>query len=306
MANYDDSRKAMEVAPRDITSRNITKEILAGRGFENSYVHLDIRHLGEHKIMTKLPGIRDICISFLGIDPIKEPIPVQPGQHYSMGGIDTDKDGATSLKGFYAAGECACVSVHGANRLGGNSLLETIVFGAASGKAAVEYMQGLSNTGPNAKLADDSLKKTRDEISSIFSLSGHESITGIRDELEALMPKKVGVFREAATLKDALNNVKELRARFKKVKFTGPKGLKYNFELLNYYETKANLDVAEGIVAGALAREESRGSHARTDFPTRNDKKFLKHTLAHYNPDGVKLDHKNVTLGKWEPRERKY
>lgn len=306
MAFYDDSSKAMEVAPRDIVSRNITREILAGRGFENSYVHLDIRHLGEHKIMTKLPGIRDICMSFLGLDPIEKPIPVQPGQHYSMGGIDTNKNGETNLKGFFAAGECACVSVHGANRLGGNSLLETIVFGAIAGRAAGEYIQGLQTTGPNAALAADFLKKATTEISSITALSGKESVTPIREELEKLMPENVGVFRESKKLKEAVASVKGLRARFKNVGFAGSLGLKYNLALLAYYETKANLDVAEAIAAGALAREESRGSHSRTDFPKRDDQKFLKHTLAFYAEGGVRLDSKPVTLGKWEPKERKY
>lgn len=306
MAFYDDSKKAMEVAPRDIVSRNITKEILAGRGFEDSYVHLDIRHLGEHKILTKLPGIRDICMSFLGIDPIEKPIPVQPGQHYSMGGIDTDKDGATQMKGFFAAGECACVSVHGANRLGGNSLLETIVFGAIAGNSASRYIEGLASTGPDAKLAEDALERSGEEIASITSRTGRESVSAIREELEQTMPKKVGVFREASSLKEAHTCVKELQGRFRNVGFGGGKGLKYNFALLQHYETKANLDVAEAIVAGAIKREESRGSHSRTDFPKRDDKKFLKHTLAYFSEDGVRLDYKPVVLGRWEPKERKY
>jgi succinate dehydrogenase / fumarate reductase flavoprotein subunit len=306
MAFYDDSKKAMEVAPRDITARNIMREIAAGRGFENSYVHLDIRHLGEQKIAKKLPGIRDICVGFLGIDPVRDPIPVQPGQHYSMGGIDTGTDGVTVLKGLYAAGECACVSVHGANRLGGNSLLDTIVFGAIAGKAAGEYVAGLASTGPNSKLADDALKKARTEIESVTSLAGAESISQVREDLAALMTENVGVFRERTGLSAALEGVKALKARFLRSGFGGPKGLKYNFQVLNYYETKANLDVAEAIVAGALEREESRGSHFRTDFPSRDDARFLKHTLSHFGPDGPRLEHKPVTLGKWEPKERKY
>lgn len=306
MANYDDSRKAMEVAPRDITARNITREILAGRGFENSYVHLDIRHLGEAKIHAKLPGIRDLCISFLGIDPVSQPIPVQPGQHYTMGGIDTDISGAAALRGFYAAGECACVSVHGANRLGGNSLLETIVFGAIVGRAASEYINSLASTGANARAANDAHKKAEGEIKKILFMDGRESISKIRDELAVLMAEKVGVFRDAEKLESALGKVKELKDRFKSVGFNGAGSLKYNFEVVNYYDTKANLDVAEAIVAGAILREESRGSHFRTDFPMRDDKKFLHHTLAYYSEDGVRLDTKRVNLGKWEPKERKY
>lgn len=306
MAFYDDSKKAMEVAPRDIVARNITREILAGRGFKDSYVHLDIRHLGEAKIHAKLPGIRDLCLSFLGIDPITDPIPVQPGQHYSMGGIDTNIDGATELKGFYAAGECACVSVHGANRLGGNSLLETIVFGAITGAAASKYISGLASTGTDVKLADEYQKKAADEISAITKLSGAESIYNVRDELAITMAEKVGIFRKAEELKAALAKIKDLKSRFKKVGFKGTKALKYNMELVDYYDTKAALDVAEGIVAGAIAREESRGSHFRTDFPMRDDKKFLRHTIARYTSDGIKLGEKNVVVNKWEPKERKY
>ncbi len=306
MAFYDDSKKAMEVAPRDITSRNIMREILAGRGYEDKYVHLDIRHLGEHKILAKLPGIRDICMSFLGIDPVLQPIPVQPGQHYTMGGIDTDASGATAMKGFYAAGEAACVSVHGANRLGGNSLLETIVFGKIAGEAAAKYIAGLASTGPNAALAADALKRAQEEIDGVVKQAGTESISVVREELAQLMADQVGIFRERGQLEKAHAGVKALKARFAKAAFGGPASLKYNFQLLNHYETRANLDVAEAVVLGALNREESRGSHYRNDFQTRDDGRFLKHTLAYHGADGPRMDWKPVTLGTWEPKERKY
>lgn len=306
MAFYEDSKKAMEVAPRDITSRNIMREIMAGRGFEDSYVYLDIRHLGETKIQRRLPGIRDLCISFVGVDPVKDLIPVQPGQHYTMGGIDVDKDGATKMRGLFAAGECACVSVHGANRLGGNSLLETIVYGAITGQTAAGYIGGLSATGPDAKLAETSLVEVGDEVASIAKSQRNESVATIRRELEALMPEKIGVFREAFAMKEAYGRVRELKERFQRVGFSGMSNLKYNFALLGFYETRANLDVAEAIVAGAIAREESRGSHFRTDFPKRDDKRFLKHTLAFHTADGLRLESKPVTLGTWEPKERKY
>jgi succinate dehydrogenase / fumarate reductase flavoprotein subunit len=169
LANYPDSAKAMEVAPRDITSRNMTREILEGRGIGGKdYLHLDLRHLGEKKITTRLPGIRDIAMNFVGVDPIKEPIPVQPGQHYTMGGISTDDSCATSIPGLYAAGECACISVHGANRLGGNSLLETIVFGAIGGEAMAKYIGGGGASKPG-KVFDQALAKVEKELSELES-----------------------------------------------------------------------------------------------------------------------------------------
>jgi len=306
LANYSDSKKAMEIAPRDIVSRNIMREIEQGRGFPGGYVHLDLRHLGATKIMEKLPGIRELCINFAGVDPIEEPIPVQPGQHYTMGGIDTDSVGACKTKGLYAAGECACVSVHGANRLGGNSLLDTIVYGKIAGEAAAEYALGKAAAGPSAdKALNDALKREEEKISKLLKAGGKERMGVLRDEMNAVMFEKVGIFREAKPLKEALEKITELRERYKKVGLTC-QGRKMNQDLVWTMELGGSLDVADTIVRGALNREESRGSHSRRDFTKRNDEKWLKHTLSYYTGDGAKLEYSPVTITKFQPAERKY
>ncbi len=301
---YADSRKAMEIAPRDIVARNMTREIQAGNGFEDSYLHLDLRHLGEARILERLPGIRDLCLNFLGIDPIKDPIPVQPGMHYTMGGIDVDKDCKSKVQGFYAAGEASCISVHGANRLGGNSLLETIVFGAVAGESAAQYV--LAGAGKkNDKALEDGLKKDEERIQKLMDAEGKENSGEIKEALKTVMKDKVGIFREEKALTEALAEVKKLQERFNDVGVSY-KGRRANTELMWTLELKGSLDVAEAVVAGALARKESRGSQFRTDFPQRDDKNWLKHTLATYDPAGAKLDYSPVTLGYFEPKERKY
>lgn len=305
LANYPDSKKLMEIAPRDIVSRNITKEIMAGGGFDNTYVLLDLRHLGAEKIMSRLPGIRDICMSFLGLDPITDPIPIQPGQHYTMGGIDCNKDCETRVKGFYAAGEAACVSVHGANRLGGNSLLETIVFGAISGENAAAYIRGKRTSMQGENILNTALKQKEEDIKNIFDSNGKERPSEIKDELNKVMAEKVGIFREASGLKEALDKVKNLQERYNKIKldFTGKS---FNYDLMWAIELSGSLDVAIAILVGALARKESRGSHYRTDYPKRNDQEWLKHTLAFYSKEGVRIEHCDVTPGPFKPEERKY
>lgn len=304
LAKYSDSIKAMEVAPRDIISRNIVREIMAGGGFENSYVHLDLRHLGEEKIVERLPGIRDICLEFVGIDPIKKPIPIQPGQHYTMGGIDCNTECETVIKGFYASGESACVSVHGANRLGGNSLLETIVFGAIAGSNAARYIQGLKGRKCETILKN-TLKLTEQRMDALCKSEGNEVPADIKIALNRVMDNKVGIFRDASKLKEAINEVKTLQERYKKIKLNYT-GRKVNLSLMWALELKGSLDVAEAVIAGALTREESRGSHFRTDFPKRNDTDWLKHTLAYFAPEAVRLDYKPVNIGPFEPMERKY
>ncbi|MCX7919768.1 MAG: FAD-binding protein [bacterium] len=299
------ARDAMELAPRDIVARAIQTEIDEGRGFEKAYVHLDLRHLGQEKIMERLPGIWDIAVHFAGVDPIKKPIPVQPGQHYTMGGIDCNADGETRVAGFFAAGECACVSVHGANRLGGNSLLETIVFGARAGNAAVNYV---TNKKANRKGKDILLLKAKEQekkLNDFFQVNGTERTAAIKDELAFTMVEKVGIFRTEAEMKDAEQKIKELKERFKKAQIA-EFGLRFNFDLVWHLELEGNLAVAEAIVAGALARTESRGSHFRRDFPKRDDTNWLKHTIAEYTLEGPKLSYRPVTLGIFELVERKY
>jgi succinate dehydrogenase / fumarate reductase flavoprotein subunit len=305
LANYNDSAKAMEVAPRDIVSRNITREIMVGRGFENAYVHLDLRHLGAKKILERLPGIRDLAMHFVGIDPIEQSIPVQPGTHYTMGGIDTDENGATKITGFYAAGEAACVSVHGANRLGGNSLLETIVFGAIAGESAAKFILA----GGSGKSGDDKLKKTLTEedarLHDLEKSTGDEDPAKIKNELGTVMSEKAWVFRDKDTLTEGLEKIRELKNRYKSIRLKS-KGRKANFDLIWSLELQGNLELAEIILMGALAREESRGSQSRTDFPKRDDENWLKHTLATYTPEGPKLSYSEVDISRWEPKERKY
>ena len=304
LAKYSDSQKDMEVAPRDIIARNITREIMAGGGFDNSYVHLDLRHLGEEKIIKRLPGIRDICMEFVGVDPVTTPIPIQPGQHYTMGGIDCNTECETVIKGFYAAGEAACVSVHGANRLGGNSLLDTIVFGAIAGGNAAKYIQGLGGRKGEGVISN-ALRHAEQRIEALCKSEGKEIPADIKTSLNKVMDNKVGIFREASKLKEALNEVKDLQERYKRIKlnYTGKRA---NLSLVWALELKGDLDVAAAVVAGALARQESRGSHFRTDFPKRDDGGWLKHTQAYFSTEGVRLDYKPVNIGPFEPKERKY
>ncbi|MBU2602707.1 MAG: FAD-dependent oxidoreductase [Actinobacteria bacterium] len=298
---------AMELAPRDITSRSIQTEINEGRGIGGKgYVHLDLRHLGAQKILEKLPGIRDLAIHFEGVDPIEEPIPIVPSQHYSMGGIDTDMDGRTTMPGLYAAGECACVSVHGANRLGGNSLLETVVFGRRAGAAAAQYIDGLDEFGRSAAVGEEALADVRDRVRSLANREGGEDPYAIRAAMASTMKEHFGVFREASVMQAGLETMMDLKARVTNVELRHAGGV-FNLDMIRTFELEGMVDVALGIAAGALARTESRGSHARTDFPERDDANWLEHTLALYEPDGgPRLEAKAVGLGMFEPQERKY
>ncbi len=296
--------KAMELGPRDIVARSIQTEIIEGRGFDDAYVYLDLRHLGKAKIMERLPGIREITLDFNGIDPIEEPIPIQPGTHYYMGGIDVNIDGASPLPGFYAAGECACVSVHGANRLGGNSLLETVVFGKRAGASAAEYVKDKAKQ-PRDNALQRALKREEENLNQLLKSGGNENPYTINAELRKLMPEKAGLFRDEKLMTEGLAQIKTLKERFKKIRPIAS-GSKFNFDKTWALEIKANLDVAEALMTGALARKESRGSHFRTDFPKRDDVNFLKHTIATYTPEGPKLSYSDVQITKYQPVERKY
>lgn len=304
LSKYDDSKKAMEVAPRDIVSRNMTKEIAQGNGFPDGYLHLILTHLGKNKILERLPGIRDHGIKFAGVDCINEPVPVLPSQHYTMGGIDCNITGESKIKGFYAAGECACVSVHGANRLGGNSLLETIVFGKVSGKSASQYILDGAHT-PSEKALNEDFAKTKKEIEELITKNETENRVVISKELGETMNDNIGIFRESDGLKKACSKIKELKRRFKEVGIKY-KGKKFNMDLVWTIELSGKLDVASAIAEGALRREESRGSHARTDFPKRDDSKWLKHTVASFSEDGPIFSDSKVNLDHFEPKERKY
>jgi succinate dehydrogenase / fumarate reductase flavoprotein subunit len=298
--------KAMELGPRDIVSRSIQTEINEGRGIDGKdYVYLDLRHLGREKILERLPGIRDLAINFVGVDPIDKPVPIQPGQHYTMGGIDTDIHGATKFKGLYAAGESACVSVHGANRLGGNSLLETVVFGKTSGKTAAEYVLAKKDLKQGEAAIMKCMRETKQRIEGLLARNGQENHADIRTEMKETMIAKVGIFRDQKPMEDALAKIKELKDRYRRITIQN-KGKVYNVDLIRAIELEGMLDVAEAIVVGALKREESRGAHSRLDFKERDDLKFLKHTLATYSPEGPVITYSPVRLGKYKPEARRY
>jgi succinate dehydrogenase / fumarate reductase flavoprotein subunit len=294
----------LELGPRDIVARGIQTEIDQGDGFEGEYIYLDLRHLGKEKIIDRLPGIRQIAMDFAGVDPVLEPIPVQPAQHYSMGGIPTSVDGETPLDGLFAAGECACVSVHGANRLGGNSLLETLVFGTRAGRKAAQKVEKEKRSF-NKEICQRKWKEFQLDLREVFERKGGEPCFLLRDELRTLMTSQVGVFRKELTLLAAKERVKELKGRLENVGIK-QKGLAFNHELVKYLELEGMLHLAEVIVEGALAREESRGSHFRLDYPDRDDEHWLRHTLASKTADGPKLDYKRVTITRFPPEKRTY
>lgn len=297
--------KFMEIAPRDLVSRSIETEIREGRGINHEkYVYLDIRHLGKTKILERLPGIREICMDSLGIDPIDEPIPIRPAQHYTMGGIDVNANCETDVEGFYACGECACVSVHGANRLGGNSLLETVVFGEIAGHRA-----GTSVAGKGAPKEDGLVKaaltQKQKELEELYNRGGTENPYKIRDELHDIMDTNVQIYRNREELESAVKEIRALKKRFLNIRSVCG-GNVFNYDKTWTLEIAANLDISEVIAMGALAREESRGAHARTDFPVRDDEKWLKHAIVRRTEDGPEFSYKPVTITKWQPEERKY
>jgi succinate dehydrogenase / fumarate reductase flavoprotein subunit len=294
----------MELGPRDIVARSIQTEIDQGRGLEGKYVHLDLRHLGREKIIDRLPGIRQIAIDFAGVDPIWKPIPVQPAQHYSMGGIATNIDGKTRLPGLFAAGECGCVSVHGANRLGGNSLLDTVVIGARAGnRAACEVAEERRNVLKS--IFEEGLEQLQSTLQKILDRDVKVPSFLLRDEIRSTMMTQVGIFRKESGLILARSKIRELKERLKGVGVK-QKTLAFNNELVQYLELEGMLHVAEVIVEGALARKESRGSHFRIDFPNRDDEYWLRHTLAYRTHGGLRLEYKPVTITKYPPMERVY
>jgi succinate dehydrogenase / fumarate reductase flavoprotein subunit len=294
----------MELGPRDIVARGTQIEIDQGRGFEGEYVYLDLRHLGREKIMDRLPGIRQIALDFAGVDPVLDPIPIQPAQHYSMGGIPTNVDGETPLPGLFAAGECACVSVHGANRLGGNSLLETLVFGARAGKKAAERVETDKKISQK-EVFEEGVRAFQSRLEELFERKGEEPVFSIRDELKAVMTSHAGIFRNESGLLAAKEKIKQLKRRFLKIA-PKQKDLAFNNMFIQYCELEGMLHLAEVIVEGALAREESRGSHYRADYPNRDDENWFRHTMAFKTAEGVKLDYKRVSITSYLPKERVY
>ena len=292
----DYAPEQMELATRSTVSLAIGKEILEGRGVDGC-VLLDLRHLGRQRIMERLPQIRELAIEFAGVDPIESPIPVRPGAHYQMGGVRTDQWGETEVPGLYAAGECACVSVHGANRLGGNSLLETIVFGRRAGQRAGEYVRQIT---PRA-VSDGTLKAEQARVARLMSNSGQERAWQLREELGRALSQNLGIFRTRTSMTSALKTVKELQARAGRIVLQDH-GQVFNADLIQAFELDALLDVGETIVVGALAREESRGAHYRGDFPQRDDVNWLKHTVVYRSPQGPQLKMMPVTITRFPPK----
>lgn len=299
--------KAMELAPRDIVSRSIQTEINEGRYFEHplgKYIKLDLTHLGEKKILAKLPGIRKICLDFIGIDPIREPIPIMPCQHYSMGGIDTNARTATEVQGFFAAGECACVSVHGGNRLGGNSLLETIVFGKIAAGAIDEYLSS-GTAVPKEQIVIRKAGELEARIATLVS-GGTEKTFVLHGELARTMSANVGIFRQRTETEKALEEIGRIKERYRNVGVSSP-SRHMNYELMNAIELEYMLEVAHTIALGASLREESRGAHFRTDFPKRDDEKWLKHTIARMADDtNPGISFRDVSITRYKPMERVY
>ena len=286
----------MELATRSTVSLAIGQEILEGRGVDGC-VLLDLRHLGRQRILERLPQIRELAIEFAGLDPIETPIPVRPGAHYQMGGVRTNQWTETGIAGLYAAGECACVSVHGANRLGGNSLLETIVFGRRAGIRAGEYARTVE---PQA-LTTDQLSTEQRRVERLLAQQGSVRAWQIRDELGELMSLKLGLFRTHESMSDATLSLKALTRRAASI-MVQDKGRVFNTDLVQAFELQSLLDVAEAIIASALARKESRGAHYRSDYPQRDDTSWLKHTLARRTSEGPELTYEPVTVTRFSPR----
>ena len=293
----------MELASRDVVSRSEQTEIDEGRGIDGN-VLLDLRHLGRDYIEKRLGYLQEVSLEFLGIDLAKEPVPVRPGMHYLMGGIKTDLNGLTEIPGLYAAGECANVSVHGANRLGANSLLDTVVFGRRSAEHAVEYIKSV---GPNSKSEND-LKFEQERLQSILDRPKGENIARVRDDMAINMTKGIGVWRDQKSIENALENLKNIKNRLPNVSVEH-KGKFFNTNLIFALELEFMVDNAEAIIHGAITRKESRGAHFRTDMPDRDDENWLKHTLVYHDvnhDNNVRIETAPVTITKWEPVKRVY
>ncbi len=296
----------LDLASRDVVSRALITEIEEGRGFTDptsgmEHLMLDLRHLGAEKIKERLSGIREIAIKFKGIDPINEPLPVRPVCHYTMGGIKTNKTAETAITGLWAAGESACVSINGSNRLGANSTAECLVFGAEAGRGAVKYVtSNHSDNFPN-NLVETEEKRLFDEV---FHGRGDENPYEIHNQVQTIMDKYAYVYRTGDALTTGLRELRGLHA--KAYRHVDDQAKEYNTNFVNVLELESMFDIAEVILVGGLARTESRGAHSRLDYPTRNDQEWLKHTLAYWSPSGPRLDYSPVTITRYTPTERHY
>ena len=295
----------MELAPRDIIARAEMTEILENRGFTGPYgpyIALDLRHLGEEKINERLPLIRDVATKLGGVDPVEEPIPIRPAAHYSMGGIRANMKAETPIHGLFASGECSCMSLHGANRLGTNSTAECLVFGTISGEQAAKYAQSTNFR----RLPSDKVQAEEKRVfDTILGREGDDQVPVIRDAVRRLMNDKVWIFRTGDGLKSALQEIRALKKRFENARVED-KGAQFNTGLEGALQLDFTLDLAEVTIASALARTESRGAHFRRDYPKRDDTNWLKHTLAYHTSEGPRLEYLPVTITKWPPVARTY
>ncbi|WP_419547191.1 succinate dehydrogenase/fumarate reductase flavoprotein subunit [Microcystis sp.] len=312
MEDYAPSR--MELAPRDITSRAITLEIRAGRGVNldgsagGPFVYLDLRHLGREKIMSRIPFCWEEAHRLVGVDAVEEPMPVRPTVHYCMGGIPVNTDGRVRLsadtlsEGFFSAGECSCVSVHGANRLGSNSLLECVVYGRRTGKSIAKYVEKRAFPVFNP---DIYLQDAKEEITALLTKKGTIRIGQLRQQFQDCMTQHCGVFRTEATMREGIKQIGELKRQYEQI-YLDDRGDCWNTELIEAWELQSLMVVGEIILTSALNRQESRGAHSREDFPQRDDQNFLQHTLAYYSPSGIDIDYMPVVIQDFIPVERKY
>ena len=301
-------KRAMELGPRDWLSQAFIKEQEQGNVFDGpygTYVHLDVRHLGEKKIDKRIPFVRELAKNYGGIDPVHEPIPVRPVVHYMMGGVHTDTEAATPLPGLYAAGECACVSINGANRLGSNSLTELLVFGARAGRNAAHWAREQPEFDGAAleRLASDEQERIAREY--VRKMDGGERIVTLRTELQSAMEEGAGVYRTESSLRATSERIAEIRERFRNVQLDDH-SLSFNTELISALELEFMIGIAEALAHSALARTESRGSHQRTDHPERDDEHFLKHSLAYRSDDTSRIEYQDVVITNWPPAERVY
>ena len=301
-------KRAMELGPRDRLSQAFVQERKKGRTMEGPYgdfVHLDVRHMGQKKINKKIPFVRELCRNYVGIDPVHELIPVRPVVHYVMGGVHTNNDGETPLPGLFAAGECACVSINGANRLGSNSLTELLVFGSRAARAAVRFSAQTGSLATTEILAQADQEQQRIRNQFFKPAGGSETIAQLRVELTQSMESGAGIYRTENSLQATCDKIRELKERFQKVELADH-SLTFNTELTTALELEYMLDVAEALAHSAVARTESRGSHQRTDYPDRDDERFLKHSLAYQTGGDPRIEYLDVVITRWPPGERHY
>ena len=299
--------RTMELGPRDRLSQAFMKELEKGRTIETEYghvVHLDLRHLGGKRINAKIPFVRELCLKYQNLDPIKDLIPVRPVVHYMMGGVHTDMNGATPLPGLYAAGEVACVSINGANRLGSNSLPELLVFGSRAGRAAAEYASRGRDVNPSVLAQAKDEERRLEHV--LLNTKGRERIADLRETMQKTMEQSAGIYRSGASLEKGVEQLRGLQDRYADISVQDWSRT-FNTERVAALELAFMLDVAEAIVNSALRREESRGAHQRTDFPKRDDERFLAHSLTYRNADGSsRVEYLPVTITRWPPAERVY